>query len=178
MSEILAIVDNYDEILEGIDRAIFDKSTGKIYRTVSLVVINKKGEILIQKRALNKTYPGLWDIAAAAGHVLYGENYQESAIREAKEEVGLDVTEMIPLKKFFHESQKGHRRFMQTYLAVMDASEDDVVIQPEEVMEAKFLPLDEVKRMIEQSPELFRDLAAEVLNQALEVYEKDRKVLR
>ncbi len=67
---------------------------------------------------------------------------------------------------------------MQTYLAVMDASEDDVVIQPEEVMEAKFLPLDEVKRMIEQSPELFRDLAAEVLNQALEVYEKDRKVLR
>ncbi len=59
MSEILAIVDNHDEILEGIDRAIFDKSTGKIYRTVSLVVINKKGEILIQKRALNKTYPGL-----------------------------------------------------------------------------------------------------------------------
>ena len=48
-------------------------------------------EILLQKRADDKrTWPGYTDISAA-GHVDAGETPLESAVREAKEELGLDV---------------------------------------------------------------------------------------
>lgn len=50
-----------------------------------------KVEVLLQKRALSKkTWPGYDDISAA-GHIDAGETPIESAVREAKEEIGLDV---------------------------------------------------------------------------------------
>jgi mutator protein MutT len=172
MSEIIPIVNEKDEVISGENRETFDKSTGKIYRTVSVVIINLRGEILIQRRAMNKTYPGLWDTAGAAGHVHYGETYAEAAEREVEEEVGLIVDKFIPMKKFFYESEKGHRRFMQTFLAVLDFDEADVEILPEEVMEIKLVKFEELKQIIEENPESFRDLSAQVLEQAVKKYDK------
>ena len=54
---------------------------------------NSKGEILVQKRAMcKKKFPGLWDMSCA-GHVDAGETSKQGAIREAKEEIGVDVSE-------------------------------------------------------------------------------------
>jgi isopentenyl-diphosphate delta-isomerase len=50
-------------------------------------------EILLQKRATRMpTWPNRYDISAA-GHIDLGEEPLIAAIREAKEEIGLDVTE-------------------------------------------------------------------------------------
>ena len=49
-------------------------------------------ELLLQKRAAHKrTWPNLLDISAA-GHIALGEEPLFAAIRETKEEIGLDVT--------------------------------------------------------------------------------------
>ena len=54
---------------------------------------NSNGEILVQKRAMQKKkFPGLWDMPCA-GHVSAGESAKLGAIREAKEEIGIDVSE-------------------------------------------------------------------------------------
>lgn len=48
-------------------------------------------EIMIQKRSAEiKTYPGRLDISAA-GHVDAGEQPLQTAVREVKEEIGLDI---------------------------------------------------------------------------------------
>lgn len=48
-------------------------------------------EILLQKRASTKrTWPNLYDISAA-GHIDLGEEPITAAMREAKEEIGLDI---------------------------------------------------------------------------------------
>lgn len=48
-------------------------------------------EVLVQKRAAKKlTWPGLYDISAA-GHIDLGETPIDTALREAKEEINLDI---------------------------------------------------------------------------------------
>ena len=44
MKEILPIVDENDKIIDEIDKAEFDKTTGRIYRTVSLILFNLDGD--------------------------------------------------------------------------------------------------------------------------------------
>jgi isopentenyldiphosphate isomerase len=52
---------------------------------------DQKLEILLQKRAPGKrTWPGYWDISAA-GHIDFGETPLQAAVREAKEELNIDL---------------------------------------------------------------------------------------
>lgn len=94
-------VDDLTEKLEEIDK--YGNPTGKIitrefahnygiyHKAVSLFVINKDNEILLQKRAMNKIRnAGLWDVAVS-GHIRYGENEIIALAREAEEEIGLTI---------------------------------------------------------------------------------------
>lgn len=49
-------------------------------------------EVLLQKRSATKrTWPNCYDISAA-GHIDLGEDPLQAAVRETKEEIGLDIT--------------------------------------------------------------------------------------
>ena len=92
MKEILPIVDENDKIIDEIDKAEFDKTTGRIYRTVSLILFNLDGDFLIQRRSFSKaTFAGKWQNSAAAGHVQIGESYLDAIHRETIEEIGLNL---------------------------------------------------------------------------------------
>jgi 8-oxo-dGTP diphosphatase len=56
--------------------------------TVDIIIIRKDGSIVLVKR-LNPPFQGEW--AIPGGFVEYGETVEAAAIREAKEETGLDV---------------------------------------------------------------------------------------
>lgn len=58
--------------------------------SISLIIKNENNEILLQRRNNTK----LWSnrIALPAGHIDEGENAYEAAIREAKEELGIDIS--------------------------------------------------------------------------------------
>ena len=89
------------EYLEVFDR--YGKTTGRLvdrktvhekglwHRVVHIWVYNSSGEVLIQKRSSNKdSHPDMWDVSAA-GHIDPGELPVESAVRELKEELGIDA---------------------------------------------------------------------------------------
>jgi isopentenyl-diphosphate Delta-isomerase len=62
-----------------------------LHKTVHVEVFNHKGEILVGLRSPSKKiYPNLWD-SGVAGHISSGESERETAIREMKEEIGVDV---------------------------------------------------------------------------------------
>lgn len=64
---------------------------GKLHKSVLVWIINDKGELLVQKRNPNKDInPNLLD-TSFAGHIQAGESSTETAIREAKEELNLDI---------------------------------------------------------------------------------------
>lgn len=58
--------------------------------SISLIIKNENNEILLQKRNNTKLWPNR--IALPAGHIDEGENAYEAAIREAKEELGIDIS--------------------------------------------------------------------------------------
>ena len=88
--DILNIVDENDEVIGEASREKIHKE-GLLHREVGVWFYNKKGEVIFQLRGLNQeTYPNLLD-ATAGGHVEMGDNYQDTAVKEVKEETGIDI---------------------------------------------------------------------------------------
>ena len=57
--------------------------------SIYLIIKNENGEILLQRRQGTKLWPGY--LALPAGHIDEGENAYEAAIREAREELGVEI---------------------------------------------------------------------------------------
>ena len=65
-----------------------------------LHVLNKKGQLYLQKRALSKeVQPGKWD-TSVGGHILSGEDVHTALIRETKEELGINAVDPKPLYSY------------------------------------------------------------------------------
>ena len=61
----------------------------KFYSSVYIIIKNDKNEILLQRRQGTKLWPGF--LALPAGHIDTGENAYDAVIREAKEELGIQI---------------------------------------------------------------------------------------
>ncbi|MEK9805790.1 MAG: NUDIX domain-containing protein [Euryarchaeota archaeon] len=97
-SEIFDIVNDNDEIVGSASRNEVHK-LGLKHRSVHLLIFNKQGSVLLQKRSMEKdTFPGTWD-SSVSGHVDSGENYDEALIRESLEELGVKF-ELVPERIF------------------------------------------------------------------------------
>ena len=63
---------------------------GVLHRAISVLIFNSKGEILLQRRALNKYHtPGLWTNTCCS-HPYPEENPKIAATRRLKEEMGME----------------------------------------------------------------------------------------
>lgn len=65
------------------------KDREKFLSSIYLIIKNKEGEILLQRWQGTKLWPGF--LALPAGHLDVGEDAYEAAIREAKEELNIDI---------------------------------------------------------------------------------------
>lgn len=65
------------------------KDREKFLSSIYLIIKNKEGKILLQRRQGTKLWPGF--LALPAGHLDVGEDAYEAAIREAKEELDIDI---------------------------------------------------------------------------------------
>lgn len=71
-------------------RSIVHKN-GYFHATVHVWVVNESGNVLLQKRSMQKdTHPGLWDISCA-GHLSAGDTPLDAAVRELNEELGITI---------------------------------------------------------------------------------------
>lgn len=71
-----------------------------IFRAAVSVLIEKEDKILITKRASTRDHaPGEWE-AGITGRVDQGETFEEAALREVKEEVGIKVKLIMPFNTF------------------------------------------------------------------------------
>ena len=84
---------------------------GLFHPTVHIWFYNSTPALLMQKRCPHKqTFPNLWDVSVA-GHVSSGETILEGALREVKEEIGLNIQEIdllpIDIRKNINRFENG-----------------------------------------------------------------------
>ena len=109
--------------------------------------MNSKNELLIQKRNPNKRiHPNLW--STTGGGTDLGETTSETAIRECKEELGVDIKhDEIELLLSYRRSYD----FIDIWLVKKDIDIKDVVVQEEEVSEVKWISIEDFEKMIENN---------------------------
>lgn len=136
---------------EVVERGIAHEK-GLFHRHVSCWIVNKKGQVLLQRRAYTKSKnPGLW--AKTGGHVDAGETPEDAAIREIKEEIGLDVTKEGLLCASIYKSSE-NTCFGYEFVVITDKKESEFVLQPEEVFEVKYFSIEDIEEsFIRKDPE-------------------------
>src|SRR5437667_5491731 len=96
--EIFDVVNGRDEVIGQECRREVHR-LGLQHRAVHVLLFNQRGEVFLQKRSMTKdTFPGAWD-SSASGHLDRGETYDACALRELREELGLELA--LPPEKFF-----------------------------------------------------------------------------
>ena len=90
--EIFDVVNERDEVIGQAPRPEVH-ARGLWHRAVHVLVFNAQGEVFLQKRSMKKDIAaGKWD-SSSSGHLDTGEDYDACAVREAREEIGLHLTQ-------------------------------------------------------------------------------------
>lgn len=118
---------------------------GEYHLAVRVWIVNNKNKLLIQRRQFDsKTWPGMWE-CAAAGSAILGDNSEETAIKETMEEIGLDISEDT-LEPIF--SVKFKNGFDDNYLVRREVNIQYLTLEDEEVVDVKWASMDEIREMV------------------------------
>lgn len=141
-SDLLQLVDSKDGDMGTATRAEVH-AAGLPHRSVHVAVHDGDGRLLLQKRSRFKdTSPGKWDISVG-GHLDAGETYLEAALRECREEIGIEVREadLEDLGRHWFLENPLDRERVATYAA---RHRGPFAPNPGEVDEVRFLTAEEV----------------------------------
>ncbi|MDX1978912.1 MAG: NUDIX hydrolase YfcD [Bryobacteraceae bacterium] len=139
MEEQVTIVDAANRVVGSAPRSRMRRE-GLPHRATYVFVFDGEGRLYVQHRTVTKdVYPGYWDLAAG-GVVLAGESYEESAVRELAEEMGISGVPLEPWFDFYFEdgaSKVWGRVWSCVY-------EGPLVLQQEEVQGVERMPVEDI----------------------------------
>ncbi|WP_420032792.1 NUDIX hydrolase [Streptomyces sp. cg28] len=144
--EILDIVDEQDRVVGQAPRGEA-YARGLRHRCAFILARNPAGEVFVHRRTTTKlTFPGMYDMFVG-GVVGAGESYDEAALREAEEELGVSgLPQPTPLFRFLYEDDGARGSW---WSAVYEVTFDlPVRPQAEEIDWHAFLSLDELERRL------------------------------
>ncbi|HAM62436.1 MAG TPA: NUDIX hydrolase [Erysipelotrichaceae bacterium] len=117
---------------------------GHYHVVVEVYTINRQGRILTTLRHPEKPFGHQWEITG--GSVLMGEEIRSGALRELAEETGLVAEDKDLIEFYRHVSGDS---LYHSYIVVLDAEEEDVVLQEGETVDFEFLSLDDFEERLE-----------------------------
>ncbi|WP_315894503.1 NUDIX domain-containing protein [Streptomyces sp. P9(2023)] len=140
--EVLDVVDEHDEVIGQAPRAEV-YARGLIHRCTFIQVRDAEGRIFVHRRTPTKlVYPSMYDMFVG-GVVGAGESYDDAALREAEEELGVSgLPRPEPLFRFLYDSGGVAGKWWSAVYQVR--CELPVSPQVEEVAWHAFLPEAEV----------------------------------
>ncbi len=144
MAEMVPVVEPNGIVVGQASRAYVHGGSKVLHPVVHLHILNRNGELYLQKRSMKKNFlPGYWD-TAVGGHVDYGEQIVEALFREAAEELKFYDFNPIPLTVYEFESER-ERELVNVFACV-----GDFCPQPdmEEVDEGRYWNMKELEEYL------------------------------
>ncbi|GAB6107221.1 isopentenyl-diphosphate Delta-isomerase [Fusibacter bizertensis] len=154
LKEQIIVVDESDNELGSIGK-MEAHYNGILHRAFSILVFNEQNQLLLQRRSFKKYHtPGLWTNTCCS-HPRYGEKLTDAVQRRLIEEMGFSCA----LEELFHfiykvEFEKGLFEYELDHVFLGRYS-GNVIANPDEVHEIKWIDLDTLKREIEENPDQF-----------------------
>jgi isopentenyldiphosphate isomerase len=149
--EIFDVVNERDEVIGQQERGEVHR-LGLMHRAAHVLVFNAAGQVFLQQRSMTKDrQPGLWD-SSASGHVDAGEDYGACAVRELREEIGLQLS--AAPKRLFKLAACAETDQEHVWVYRCEA-EGPFRLQPEEIERGGWFAPAEVTRWMAERPEEF-----------------------
>ncbi|MDO4942098.1 MAG: NUDIX domain-containing protein [Lachnospiraceae bacterium] len=185
--ELLDIVDmDGNPTGRTVERTIAHRD-GIWHRTSHVWLVRKnkdKIEVLLQKRSVDKdSYPGCYD-TSSAGHIPAGCGYEESAVRELQEELGIKAEEeelylcgrrTVYHDEIFYGEKFIDRQISNVYYLWRDLEPEEFDIQKEELESVRWMEIHECINMVKYQTEK-NCVALEEIMMVAAAIEKKRRV--
>ncbi len=107
---------------------------GLYHLVCDIVVKHKDGTYLLMQRDFRKHLGGLWELTAG-GAALAGETPMECALRELREETGIETDHLREIGRIPHE---GHRALYVVYFCLTDWDKQAIMLQEGETVAWKW----------------------------------------
>jgi isopentenyl-diphosphate delta-isomerase type 1 len=142
--ELIEIVNDRGDILGVVPRSEVHGNPSLMHRVVHVLVFNGKGQLLLQKRSMDKDVaPGRWD-TSVGGHVDPGETLEDAAKRELLEELG--VTGEPKFLYTYTHANEYETELVYTYYCV---HEGPFEFNAEEIDAVRFWSVEEINAAME-----------------------------
>jgi len=145
--EILDLLDEEGAVIGTIARGMCHGDPTRRHRAAHILIRNSAGDYYLQKRSSSKKIqPGKWD-SSVGGHIPSGESYEEGAIRELAEELGVQLANPAHLQ-FAHDyvwQSEVETEHVRTYILEHNGP---FACDPEEIDEGRFWTIPELKRSV------------------------------
>lgn len=152
-NELFDVVDENDVPVRTATRAQVH-SENLLHRAVHVFVLNKNGDLWLQKRSMRKDVnPGVWD-SSVSGHLDAGEDYLPAAIRELGEEIGIqdaspnDLSHALSVKPSAATGWEHIRLFVTKHTG-------SVSFPAAEIESMMPFPIEEIRAWMENKPDDF-----------------------
>ena len=153
--EMLIVVDEDDNIIDYKDKVTCHRGDGILHRAFSIFIFNDAGELLIHQRSAQKPlWPMIWSNSCCS-HPRKGEELENATQRRLAEELGLS-TSLKHLYTFrYHARYQNIGSEHEMCAVFIGKSNDKVRVNPTEIAEWRFVPINEVTRELAKHPEKY-----------------------
>ncbi len=146
--EVFPVVNERGEVIGKTTRGEAHRDRTLIHPVIGVFVFNPQGDLLLQKRSATKDLgPNCWTLSVG-GHVRFGGDPRETAVREVEEEIGLIIppARLVLIGETLTATEEESEYW---YLYRYDMPGDSPLkAHPDEVAELRFVSLDDLQHMI------------------------------
>lgn len=151
--EFFDIVNEKDEIIGKIRENEQNTVKPSQLRFINIIVINNDDMIVVPKRSSNrKLFSNCYDFSVG-GHVNSGEDYEESAYRELKEELGIENVKLQEVA-YFSPFNSDSNTFQKVYLLRYNSEIRE--FDRDGIEKIYYKSKKEIKELMNEEPNLFK----------------------
>ncbi len=177
--ELLDVIDSNNKLTGEIKSRKEIHENGIWHRHGSCWIMNMQGEILLQKRSMNKKRnPGVW--SKTGGHIESGETVEVGLIREIEEEIGLHVREQELELLDINSSDCGkNKHFTYDYFIITNKILSEYILQKEEVEDVKYISVECIEEEVKRgnTKYTFTNWERESFNRKIEILKEKREII-